>query len=110
MHAMTPLKRCMALALAAWLGLGAWSAGAQLLLPPPVRPDALVKAATSEVLAILQADLAAGRPSDVAQLAERVLPLFDFRRMTSLAVARDWRLASPQQQEALVRRAAGRAL
>jgi len=100
---MTFLRRCTASAFAALLGLGAWSAGAQLLQPPPVRPDALMNAFTSEVSALLRQDLAAGRPSDVAQLVEsRMLALFDFHRMTGIAVARNWRLASPQQQEALV--------
>jgi len=100
---MTFLRRCTASAFAALLGLGAWSAGAQLLQPPPVRPDALMNAFTSEVSALLRQDLAAGRPSDVAQLVEsRMLALFDFHRMTGIAVARNWRLASPQQQGALV--------
>lgn len=86
----------------AWL-LGIGSAGAQLLQPPPQRPDALMSAVTSEVVAILKQDLAAGRPTDVAQLVEdRILPLFDFRRMTGIAMARNWRLASPEQQAALV--------
>jgi phospholipid transport system substrate-binding protein len=100
---MTLLQRCTALGFAALLAVGAWSADAQLLPPPPVRPDALMSAFTSEVSAILRQDLAAGRPSNVAQLVEsRVLALFDFHRMTGIAVARNWRLASPEQQEALV--------
>jgi len=83
--------------------LGALNASAQLLLPPPQRPDALMNAVTSEVIAILKKDLAAHRPTDVAQLVEgKILPLFDFHRMTSIAVARNWRLASPEQQVALV--------
>jgi hypothetical protein len=28
----------------------------------------------------------------------KILPLFDFQRMTSIAMARNWRLASPEQQ------------
>ena len=31
----------------------------------------------------------------------RILPLFDFTRMTQLAVARNWRSATPGQQQAL---------
>jgi len=78
-------------------------ASAQLLQPPPQRPDALMNAVTSEVIAVLKQDLAAGRPSDVGQLVEKkVLPLFDFRRMTGIAVGHHWRLASPEQQAALV--------
>jgi len=43
----------------AGLGLAASVAQAQLL-PPPARPDELMKAVTSEVIAILKQDLAAG--------------------------------------------------
>jgi phospholipid transport system substrate-binding protein len=87
----------------AGLGLAASIAQAQLLLPPPVRPDELMKAVTAEVIAILKQDLAAGERTDVARLVEeKILPLFDFQRMTSLAVARNWRGASPEQQGALV--------
>jgi phospholipid transport system substrate-binding protein len=83
--------------------LGGLSASAQLLQPPPQRPDALMNAVTSEVIAILKQDLAAHRPTDVAQLVEgKILPLFDFHRMTGIAMARNWRLASPEQQAALV--------
>ena len=83
--------------------LGALSASAQLLQPPPQRPDALMNAVTSEVIAILKQDLAAHRATDVVLLVEgKILPLFDFQRMTSIAVARNWRLASPEQQAALV--------
>ena len=83
--------------------LGMGSAGAQLLQPPPQRPDALMSAVTSEVIALLKQDLAAGQPTDVARLVEdKILPLFDFRRMTSTAMARNWRVASPEQQAVLV--------
>ena len=91
------------LAFLAGLGLAASIAQAQLLLPPPARPDELMKAVTTEVTAILKRDLAAGERTDVARLVEeKILPLFDFQRMTSLAVARNWRGASPEQQGALV--------
>ena len=40
--------------------------------------------------------------SRVASLVEtKVVPLFDFSRMTQIAVARNWRLATPGQQAAL---------
>lgn len=100
---MSFLHKALALGCAACLALGASGAGAQLLQPPPERPDALMKAVTADVLEVLKQDLAAGRPSDVAQLvATRVLPLFDFESMTRFALARHWWSASPAQQEALV--------
>jgi phospholipid transport system substrate-binding protein len=84
------------------LALVASSAGAQLLQPPPQRPDALMRAITSEVAGVLKADRSAGRPTDVPSLVEKkILPHFDFHRMTSIAMARNWRLATPEQQAAL---------
>jgi phospholipid transport system substrate-binding protein len=44
----------------------------------------------------------AGDTNSVISLVdEKVLPHFNFNRMTSLAVGRDWRSASPEQQERL---------
>jgi phospholipid transport system substrate-binding protein len=75
----------------------------QLLAPGPARPDALMQAITDEVTATLRRDLAASQPTDIARLIEtRIVPVFDFYRMTSIAVAQNWRLASAEQQAALV--------
>ena len=97
------IKRHAVILLAALLLSGGWSARAQLLGSLPMRPDALMSAVTSETIAILRQDLAAGRPTDVARLVEgKILPLFNFQRMTSIAMGRNWRLATPEQQTALV--------
>ena len=78
-------------------------AQAQLIAPPPSRPDELMRAVTAEVVAVFKADFGAGRPTDVDALVEKTIaPLFDFRRMTSMAVGRNWPLASEEQQDALV--------
>jgi phospholipid transport system substrate-binding protein len=78
------------------------SAGAQFLAPAAARPDALMSALTTDVMGKLREDKAAGRATDLAQLVEdRIAPMFDFARITSMAVARNWRLASPQQQAEL---------
>ena len=77
---------------------------APFALARDVAPDVLLKAVTSEVIAIIRRDkdIQAGDPAKVADLVEtRVLPLFDFTRMTRIAVARNWRLATAEQQEAL---------
>ena len=69
-----------------------------------VAPDVMLKAVTSEVIAIIRQDkdIQAGNPVKVADLVEtRILPHFDFTRMTQIAVARNWRLATPEQQKAL---------
>jgi phospholipid transport system substrate-binding protein len=69
-------------------------------------PDALVKRTTDEVLAIIKSDkdLQSGNISKVVQLAEqKVLPHFDFERMTRLAVGRNWNQATPEQKQALTK-------
>jgi phospholipid transport system substrate-binding protein len=69
-----------------------------------VSPDALLSAATAEVIAIIkqQKDPLAGNSTRIAELVEsKILPLFDFTRMTQIAVARNWRIATPEQQKAL---------
>lgn len=74
---------------------------AQNLLPP----DALAKSVTDEVVAILRADRDAytGNPGKVITLIEtKVLPHFNFVRMTQLAVGKNWRQANPQQRDALI--------
>ena len=64
-------------------------------------PDALVKSTTDEVLAVMRQNK---DPQTLRALAEeKVLPHFDFERMTRLAVGRPWQSASPAQQEALVK-------
>lgn len=69
-------------------------------------PDELVKKTAEEVLAIVRADqeLRAGSPKKVLALVEeKVLPHFDFARMTRLAMGRHWREATPEQQQQIVR-------
>jgi phospholipid transport system substrate-binding protein len=68
-------------------------------------PDALVKSVADEVLRIVREDraLAQGDTSRMAQLIEeKIVPHFDFERMTRLAVGRSWRDATPEQRETLV--------
>lgn len=77
----------------------------QIPFEPRDAPDALLSAATLSVVAALKQDrhLKTSNPEKFAKLLEStVLPLFDFRHMTQLAVARNWRLATPEQQGALV--------
>jgi phospholipid transport system substrate-binding protein len=67
-------------------------------------PDVLVKTITEEVVAILKQDkdIQAGDPKKVAELLEtKVVPHFNFMRMTRIAMARNWRSASPEQQKEL---------
>jgi phospholipid transport system substrate-binding protein len=103
MQACPKLRNVVAAGLGACIALAALSAAAQPAAPAAVRPDVLMSSVTAEVIAILEQDIAAGQATNVAQLVEtRILPLFDFERMTRMAVARNWRLASAEQQAALV--------
>ncbi|MBW7860447.1 MAG: ABC transporter substrate-binding protein [Rhodocyclaceae bacterium] len=68
-------------------------------------PDRLVRELTNEVLDILRKDegLRNGKAQVVADRVEKVVsPHFNFRRMTMLAVGRDWRQATPEQQGRLI--------
>ncbi len=63
-------------------------------------PDAMLGAVAKDVLARVKDDRDANK---VAVLVEtRILPLFDFERMTRSAMARSWRIATPMQRTALV--------
>ncbi|HTY98736.1 MAG TPA: ABC transporter substrate-binding protein [Rhodocyclaceae bacterium] len=67
-------------------------------------PDVLVKNVTNEVLDIVRKDkdIQNGNTKKAIDLVEtKVLPYFNFNRMTALAVGKDWRQASPAQQKQL---------
>ena len=67
-------------------------------------PDLLVKQVTEEVLDIIRKDkdIQNGSAKKVIELVDaKVIPHFNFKHMTALAVGKDWRKASPQQQEQL---------
>lgn len=67
-------------------------------------PDALVKDVTNDVLTIVRQDKAiqSGDTRKAIELVEaKVLPHFDFKHMTALAMGRDWRQATPAQQDQL---------
>ena len=68
-------------------------------------PDALVKRVAGEVLAIIKSDpkVQAGDQQRIREVVEtKLLPYFDFERITALAMGRNWRQASPEQQKQLV--------
>lgn len=69
-----------------------------------IAPDALLSSITTEVIAIIVKDgsIQAGDRAKVADLVEtRILPHFNFVRMTQIAVARNWNAATPEQKDAL---------
>ena len=74
----------------------------------PVRaqeaPDAMVKRVQQEVLQIIKTDpkVQAGDQARTREVVEsKLLPNFDFTRMTALAMGRNWRQATPEQQQRL---------
>jgi phospholipid transport system substrate-binding protein len=67
-------------------------------------PDVLVKRVAEDLLQTIRSDkdLQAGNQAKVKQLIEsKLAPHFDFTRMTALAMGRNWRGATPEQQKAL---------
>ena len=67
-------------------------------------PDAMVKRVAEDVLTQIRSDkeLQAGNQAKVKEIIEtKLVPNFDFPRMTSLAMGRNWRSASPEQQKQL---------
>ena len=67
-------------------------------------PDALVKRVSQEVLQIVKTDpkVQAGDQARTREVVEsKLLPNFDFARMTALAMGRNWRQATPEQQQRL---------
>ena len=67
-------------------------------------PDVLVKQVTEEVLEIVRKDkdIQNGNAKKAIDLVDaKVIPHFNFQHMTALAVGKDWRKASPQQQQQL---------
>lgn len=67
-------------------------------------PDAMVRRVAEEVITIIRTDPAvqAGNQARIREVIEtKLLPNFDFTRMTALAMGKNWRTASPEQQQKL---------
>jgi phospholipid transport system substrate-binding protein len=85
---------------AAALALGAAAVQAQAVKAP----DALIKEVSTDVLETVKSDpsFKAGDVQKVIALVDtKVMPYVDFQRMTSQAVGRYWRQATPEQQKRL---------
>lgn len=68
-------------------------------------PDVLVKNVSQEVLGLIKSDpkIQAGDQQRIREVVEqKLLPYFDFERITALAMGRNWRQATPEQQKLLV--------
>ena len=67
-------------------------------------PDAMVKRVSQDVIATIKADplVQAGNEARIREVIEaKLVPNFDFPRMTALAMGKNWRAASPEQQKRL---------
>ena len=83
-----------------FLGVFVWCASAFA----QESPDALIQKVTDEVLTIVRQDkdIQSGNTGKAIELVEiKVLPHFNFQRMTALAMGRDWQKASGEQQAKL---------
>lgn len=68
-------------------------------------PDVLIKRLSTEIIdaAKNDKDIQAGNRQRINDLVEnKVLPYINFERMTSLAVSKSWRAATPEQQKQLI--------
>lgn len=82
------------------LMLAGFAAGAQ-----DTAPDALVQGVSNDVITIVKQDrdIQRGNTKKILDLVEaKVLPHFDFQRMTQLAMGAGWRRATPEQQKQLI--------
>jgi phospholipid transport system substrate-binding protein len=94
------MKRLFGTVIAAWALCTAATGGAEA-----PAPDVLARTVTDEVLAIVRTDrdIQAGNQKKVLELVEaKVVPHFSFVRMAQLAMGRNWRDATAQQQKRLV--------
>jgi len=69
-------------------------------------PDALIRNTVQEVIAVIKTDKdiqAGDQEKTLVLVEEKVLPHFDFERMTQLAVGKYWRTALPEQKQAMER-------
>jgi phospholipid transport system substrate-binding protein len=83
----------------------AWLLAAPAAQSQDVPPDVLMKSLSSEVIAEVRKDKAiqAGDAAKIAALVDaKIVPHFDLRRITQLAVGPAWRRATPEQQERLM--------
>jgi len=68
-------------------------------------PDVLIKRLSTEIIDAAKTDksIQSGNRQRINDLVEaKVLPHINFERMTSLAVSKSWRTATPEQQKQLV--------
>ncbi len=71
-----------------------------------IEPHNLVESTAQEVLAIIKQDkdIQAGNKAKILGLVEaKILPHFNFSRMTKLAMGKNWPKATPEQKEGMIK-------
>jgi phospholipid transport system substrate-binding protein len=90
---------------ASWLAAAALALGAAAVQAQDVKPpETLIKEVSTDVLDTVKSDpsFKVGDVQKVMSLVDtKVMPYVDFQRMTSAAVGRYWRQATPEQQKRL---------
>jgi phospholipid transport system substrate-binding protein len=67
-------------------------------------PDAMVTRVSQDMIATIKSDplIQAGNEARIREVIEvKLIPHFDFMRMTALAMGKNWRTATPEQQKRL---------
>ncbi len=101
------MRRLFSLMLAAALGalLFAPAVAPAIAARAAEAPDALILRLSNEIIERIRADrdLQSGDFAKLSAFVDTtVMPHVDFRRMTALAVGRNWRSATPEQQQRLM--------
>jgi phospholipid transport system substrate-binding protein len=94
---MTGLMKILLVGLVAMFSFGAAAEG--------ISPDVLARNTTNDVLRIVKQDkdIKNGNTKKILDLVEqKILPNFDFRQMTQLAVGKNWSKATVEQQDNLI--------
>jgi phospholipid transport system substrate-binding protein len=89
-----------------WLSLSVIALFAAAAMAQDRAPDELVKNTTQEVISVIKQDRdiqSGDRNKIYALVDEKVLPHFDFKRMSQLAMGKNWRQTTPEQQESLIK-------
>jgi phospholipid transport system substrate-binding protein len=86
------------------MGLAALAAVFAFAAHAQEAPDAMVKRVSQDVLQTIKSDpkIQSGDQGRIREVMEaKLAPNFDFERMTALAMGRNWRQATPEQQKRL---------
>ncbi|WP_027819298.1 MlaC/ttg2D family ABC transporter substrate-binding protein [Paraburkholderia bannensis] len=89
----------------AFAGFAGFAGSASAQTVDTSNPDAMVKTITQQVMDQIKGDksIQSGDITKITQLVnEKILPYTDFRRTTQLAMGRNWRAATPDQQQQVI--------